>query len=1079
MAKLRGGTTIGGNLATHFGNFKNTLSVSTDIALTGDVTGTGNFDATGTLSIATVVGNDSHTHAASALTGTTLAAGVTASSLTSVGTITSGVWNGTAIANTYLSNSSTTIGTTAIALGASSLTLAGLTSVAATTFTGALTGNATTATTLKTARTISLAGDVTGSVSFNGGANVSITATVGNDSHLHSWNNLTDQPGQTAFSADIVSTAVNQTTFTVPGGYTPGYVVVFLNGVVLSEADYTASNGTTIVLTTGVYEIGEMLRVLVYGTFGIPTATDPTIIMNAVKTIDGAGSGLDADLFDGIESANFVYGQNVSGSNGANVTQTLTELPQYKSGFWDVNAAAWTPTTGWYWGLTMAHTSNSPTYNYGAQLAVLNGSSAGMYVRTISGGATPTASAWSKVWNEANDGAGSGLDADTVDGLQVHTGTNNVANQIVRTDASGYLNAGWINTISGTATGTLTRIYCSQDGYLRYLSPSALVTSIGGTSSTTFAIGNHTHTFDSLTSKGSGTGDYATTGNIASGKGSGGVALTINDGYGNANVTFNHEDGVPEQAGNAGRIEVNTDSSTGASMNFELKSGVTTTAVQTTTVMTLTEGKVDVTGNITLSGTVDGRDVATDGTNQDNHIASTSNPHSVTKSQVGLSNVNNTSDAAKPVSTAQQTALDLKLNLTGGTISGALTVNGNTTLGNASTDTVTVAGPLIMDELRTKNGNQLIINAGESHTVATGQTGESVYVNAEGGLVVSSSPDNWATAWAGRKTATINNSAGASSFPGDVTVGGDIYATGTKIEGDAKEMFRFSDGWLRINPANEFTSGIYCNTGILRTDGNLQVGSAGASFNVTAAGAVSAAGTITGSNLSGTNTGDQTTITGNAGSATVLATARNINGVSFNGSANITVADSTKLPLAGGSMTGKLLVKKDGVVSPSYSNGQLELQTMDGNDVSMGFHRGGFTACQLRHSSNGLILSGTTRTNAADFYAYGNVTAYSDKRLKDNIEIIPKALDKVMQLSGYTFTRTNAEKGDEDKRQTGVIAQEVLEVLPEAVSTDADGYHAVAYGNMVGLLIEAIKELKEEVEQLKKPWWKKIWEALR
>ena len=138
-----------------------------------------------------------------------------------------------------------------------------------------------------------------------------------------------------------------------------------------------------------------------------------------------------------------------------------------------------------------------------------------------------------------------------------------------------------------------------------------------------YATSSHTHTFDSLTSKTSGTGDYSTNGNLASGRGSGGVALTINDGYGNANVTFNHEDGVPEQAGNAGRIEVNTDSTTGAWMNFELKSGVTTTAVQTTTVMTLTEGNVDVIGDISLSGTVDGRDVATDGTNQDTHIGTT------------------------------------------------------------------------------------------------------------------------------------------------------------------------------------------------------------------------------------------------------------------------------------------------------------------------------------------------------------------------------------------------------------------------------------------------------------------------
>jgi hypothetical protein len=59
-------------------------------------------------------------------------------------------------------------------------------------------------------------------------------------------------------------------------------------------------------------------------------------------------------------------------------------------------------------------------------------------------------------------------------------------------------------------------------------------------------------------------------------------------------------------------------------------------------------------------------------------------------------------------------------------------------------------------------------------------------------------------------------------------------------------------------------------------------------------------------------------------------------------------------------------------------------------------------------------------------------------------------------------------KANPGKRKTGVIAQEVERVLPEVVSTDPeDGIKSVAYGNVVGLLIEAIKELKEEVDQLK------------
>ena len=92
----------------------------------------------------------------------------------------------------------------------------------------------------------------------------------------------------------------------------------------------------------------------------------------------------------------------------------------------------------------------------------------------------------------------------------------------------------------------------------------------------------------------------------------------------------------------------------------------------------------------------------------------------------------------------------------------------------------------------------------------------------------------------------------------------------------------------------------------------------------------------------------------------------------------------------------------------------------------------------------------------------GNVTAYSDARLKTDIEKIPDALKKVNALNGYTFNRID----QEGPRQTGVIAQEVLEVLPEAVIATEE-HLSVAYGNMVGLLIEAVKELSQELADLK------------
>ena len=71
---------------------------------------------------------------------------------------------------------------------------------------------------------------------------------------------------------------------------------------------------------------------------------------------------------------------------------------------------------------------------------------------------------------------------------------------------------------------------------------------------------------------------------------------------------------------------------------------------------------------------------------------------------------------------------------------------------------------------------------------------------------------------------------------------------------------------------------------------------------------------------------------------------------------------------------------------------------------------------------------------------------------------------KVSKINGVTYIRTD---NNQNIRHAGVIAQEVEAVLPEVIGTGADGYKVVAYGNMIGLLVEAIKELKAEVDALK------------
>jgi len=98
--------------------------------------------------------------------------------------------------------------------------------------------------------------------------------------------------------------------------------------------------------------------------------------------------------------------------------------------------------------------------------------------------------------------------------------------------------------------------------------------------------------------------------------------------------------------------------------------------------------------------------------------------------------------------------------------------------------------------------------------------------------------------------------------------------------------------------------------------------------------------------------------------------------------------------------------------------------------------------------------------------ATGNITANSDKRLKEDIQHIKNPLDIIKQLNGYTYTRNDLD--DKTRRHTGVIAQEVLKVLPEAVHGSEEDKYSVAYGNMVGVLIEAIKEQQSQIEELKK-----------
>lgn len=99
-------------------------------------------------------------------------------------------------------------------------------------------------------------------------------------------------------------------------------------------------------------------------------------------------------------------------------------------------------------------------------------------------------------------------------------------------------------------------------------------------------------------------------------------------------------------------------------------------------------------------------------------------------------------------------------------------------------------------------------------------------------------------------------------------------------------------------------------------------------------------------------------------------------------------------------------------------------------------------------------------TVTGQIIANGDITAFSDAKLKSNVEYIENALDKVLLINGYTFDMNG-------RRGTGVIAQELRDVLPEAIHESCDGTLAVAYGNVIGLLINAIHEQQWQINELR------------
>lgn len=195
---------------------------------------------------------------------------------------------------------------------------------------------------------------------------------------------------------------------------------------------------------------------------------------------------------------------------------------------------------------------------------------------------------------------------------------------------------------------------------------------------------------------------------------------------------------------------------------------------------------------------------------------------------------------------------------------------------------------------------------------------------------------------------------------------------------------------------------------------------------------------------------------GNEGQAYALAVQGGA--VSVNGSLNLPFDGSAVINVGGGNVTlhaGCLVMSNAdaGLGVTMMSNGSAAVTVSSNGGMFFGVQGQRHTLCVQDAL---VVVEG--RVEAKEYYTL------SDKRAKTEIQVVDQALEKLCRIHGYTFRHIQSNKDAE--RQVGLLAQEVRDIMPELVHTDSQGMLSVAYGNMAGLFVEAIRSLDERLRSL-------------
>ena len=502
----------------------------------------------------------------------------------------------------------------------------------------------------------------------------------------------------------------------------------------------------------------------------------------------------------------------------------------------------------------------------------------------------------------------------------------------------------------------------------------------------------------------------------------------------------------------------------------------------------------DVTGNIIVSGTVDGRDLQTDGTKLDGIEASATADQTASEIRTLVdsatdSNVFTDADHTKlngieTSATADQTGAEIKSAYEGEANTNAFTdalltkLNGIETSADVTDATnVDAAGAIMNSDVATKG--QLIVGDGTGDPTILSVGADGLYLKADSSAA---SGVAWATVAGGGSSVggangvdfddnvkarfgtgndleiyhNGNDSIIADVGTGDLVLAGDnIQITNAAMS--ENKIIATSDGAVQLYNDNTLTAQTSANGFEIPADNlELRIG-ASADLKLYHDGnhsVVQDAGTghlqlsgdtvtITTANRSGTLA---QFIDGGANKFhfnTVHMASTVANGFRVEADKRLEIGNGSNWS---GEQAGKIENHNDAMYH-QYTNNFITRNASGTNTLT------------IDSSGNGVFV--------------GNVTAFSDYRLKEDVKTIDNALDKVSKLRGVEYTRKETQA-----REIGVIAQEVKEIVPELVNIEnlksdinpdaLEDMHTMKYGNTVGLLIEAIKELKSEIEELKK-----------